>query len=548
MTDICNTICTVICVAVVGFIVFLIVSACKDKAEAHAEENRKILQAEARDRQAQEERFRSLKSYLDSGMNRFGESLRNFFREDSVYTRYHEQHEKLLSEISGMKSNLSRFEEVCESKGVDYEEYGKNILKVIDRMEVIADSFSKFSNSVARFSNSGSMLMNKEQYGTINRAYWASIHNMSEASVEAGIGRINNAIENLPESSFSEIDLEELLKYVWFYASEKEYSSSNFSKVEKMFYGIYKKEYGGNYFSYSHIKNYHIDVELANIYAMKQHERSDGRDFLMGSHISRISTDFHTSRDLTVVASFLMWIGEYRGENDILKYMVKEEMIISDEAKERLRLFSVSAGNVPRSFDVSTNDEVFFFDITALTWTERDYSALFDNFALHNKVITYSLAIRRDETSLLFPQDITALSTENILRKLSIQFMEEYGGTASAKQINCVALSGTGEEKLSGILTASRECPQMGILVHLARIGKNLNIKFYTLFIPNNGTAAFQKQQCLSLYNKLSPSLTDWENSLKDATLTSIQQLLNAVPHITTDKNPAQNTDNFPVF
>ena len=54
MTDICNTICTVICVAVVGFIVFLIVSACKDKAEAHAEENRKILQAEARDRQAQE--------------------------------------------------------------------------------------------------------------------------------------------------------------------------------------------------------------------------------------------------------------------------------------------------------------------------------------------------------------------------------------------------------------------------------------------------------------------------------------------------------------
>ena len=112
MTDICNTICTVICVAVVGFIVFLIVSACKDKAEAHAEENRKILQAEARDRQAQEERFRSLKSYLDSGMNRFGESLRNFFREDSVYTRYHEQHEKLLSEISGMKSNLSRFEEV----------------------------------------------------------------------------------------------------------------------------------------------------------------------------------------------------------------------------------------------------------------------------------------------------------------------------------------------------------------------------------------------------------------------------------------------------
>ena len=67
----------------------------------------------------------------------------------------------------------------------------------------------------------------------------------------------------------------------------------------------------------------------------------------------------------------------------------------------------------------------------------------------------------------------------------------------------------------------------MGILVHIAKIGKKLNIKFYTLFMPDVNQLMEQKQQALSLYKKLSPSISMWESSLKDTILMVVQQLLN---------------------
>ena len=55
-----------------------------------------------------------------------------------------------------------------------------------------------------------------------------------------------------------------------------------------------------------------------------------------------------------------------------------------------------------------------------------------------------------------------------------------------------------------------------------------------------------QKQQALSLYKKLSPSVAMWESSLKDTILFAIQQLLNS-----TSEYPSGNislNDNAPVF
>ena len=88
----------------------------------------------------------------------------------------------------------------------------------------------------------------------------------------------------------------------------------------------------------------------------------------------------------------------------------------------------------------------------------------------------------------------------------------------------------------------------MGLFVHLVRIGKKLNIKFYTLFLPNSNDLEAQKQQALSLYNKLSPMVTMWEASLKDSILGLIQQLLNTVPIINPDEIQPKHIDNSPVF
>lgn len=86
---------------------------------------------------------------------------------------------------------------------------------------------------------------------------------------------------------------------------------------------------------------------------------------------------------------------------------------------------------------------------------------------------------------------------------------------------------GSGEEKMEGILVSSNECKQMGIVIYIARIGRKLTIKFYTLFMPTAMDLATQKQEALSLYNKLSPSVTMWESSLKDTMLMALEQMLN---------------------
>lgn len=50
------------------------------------------------------------------------------------------------------------------------------------------------------------------------------------------------------------------------------------------------------------------------------------------------------------------------------------------------------------------------------------------------------------------------------------------------------------------------------------------------LFIPIINDIGEQRQQVISLYKKLSPTVTMWENSLKDTILMAIQQLLNVAP------------------
>ena len=117
-----------------------------------------------------------------------------------------------------------------------------------------------------------------------------------------------------------------------------------------------------------------------------------------------------------------------------------------------------------------------------------------------------------------------------VLEKIQEVFADEYGNAVVSMCKDCIALSGSGEEKISGILSQSKECEQLGIFVHIARIGKKLNIKFYTLFMPVSGDLADQKQQALSMYKKLSPNVTMWEDSLKDTILIAIQQMLNNTP------------------
>jgi len=59
------------------------------------------------------------------------------------------------------------------------------------------------------------------------------------------------------------------------------------------------------------------------------------------------------------------------------------------------------------------------------------------------------------------------------------------------------------------------------------KIGKKLNIKFYSLFNPLKKDVDIQRQQALFLYKNLSPTVSVWESSVKETVQMSLQQILN---------------------
>ena len=192
------------------------------------------------------------------------------------------------------------------------------------------------------------------------------------------------------------------------------------------------------------------------------------------------------------------------------------------------------------------NNSTVYFDVSALSWGDDEYVGLFENLAFQEKNLSYSLAVRDEDKELFVAQGIRIPTLSTILTKLNEVFFEEYGSDATASMKKCIALSGSGEETIIGILAISEKCKQMGLLVHVAHIGKKLNIKFYTLFMPNSNSLMDQKQQALSLYKKLSPSVAMWESSLKDTILFAIQQLLNSASEYPSGNIPL--SDNDPVF
>lgn len=252
-----------------------------------------------------------------------------------------------------------------------------------------------------------------------------------------------------------------------------------------------------------------------------------GGEDVLRDHVRNLLKVEANSNILTLLASGLMWMNAYQTEHTVLQHMLTTGKEMSAKTQERLHSLTNGGGKAPSGFDVKSTVGSLYFDVSALAWKDDEYIGLFENLAFQDKALTYSLAIRDENKDLFIPQGINVPDTNVVLNKFRAVFAEEYGSGVVAQAVNCIALSGSGEEKMEGILASAGECKQMGILIHIARIGKKLIIKFYTMFMPNGSNLAAQKQQALSMYKKLSPTVTMWESSLKDTMLMAVEQLLN---------------------
>ena len=239
------------------------------------------------------------------------------------------------------------------------------------------------------------------------------------------------------------------------------------------------------------------------------------------------NTSACTDADLELLSSSFMWMKAYDLEEIVLKFMLEKHVQMSSKLQERLHSLSNRKGAAPEEIDNrGTGGESF--DISSLAWKEDDYDAFFKNLEFKEIVLTYPLAIREEDQVLSLGNGINIQNIDSIARIIVGEMQAEYGNTVNSELSILAAVSGNTEQKMQGILVKTQDCPYMSVFMYLIPIGRKLDIKFYTMFMPVGTSASSQCEQANILNRKLNPNATMWETSIKETLLFAIQKMLNS--------------------
>lgn len=352
-------------------------------------------------------------------------------------------------------------------------------------------------------------MMLPDAYGQINHEFLEAAQAMTRPEAEATIAGFEAARIESSLGAITALDPRKLLLALWFFAMEKPYQAKDLANAQHYCTWFFNQKCP--------------DVKLAEWYAQRQLGGPDAITRIDNKEFENVTAPLAEQW-----ASGLMWLQGYRQELDILQKMLESKLPMSPKVQERFHALKNGGENASATHQAVSNGDQLFFDVSALAWKDAEYNSLFENLAFQDKKLTYGLAVRDEDKDLMLPAGVSLPGKDALLAKFQSDFAEEYDDQASARGVEFVMLSGSGEEHMDGILAVSTECCQLGIAAHMARIGKKVNIKFYTLFLPEGLELAAQKQQVLSLCRKLNPTVNMWESGLKTSMLTAIQQLLNS--------------------
>lgn len=494
----CDVLCIIVIIGIIAYVISIITENNKKAAEREQQERRRVEENKKEQDKRVVGAWNTIRQFLKQEQNynmTKDEELDPTYRfavevEGSLVGYYNGNYKSVVSALyDSVKIVQGEQRNIAEHMIRQLEELGK-------KQDALPDN----------------IMMNSGEYGKANRLYLTSIEKLIQRDkAEEIVKRYQAIIDDVDYDNFININLNELLKAVWFFALEPRFSSE-FDSAKKVFCRICKKR--------------KFDIMIADLYVKN---KTGGEDAIREPIDKILKLDYEKklkTRLLTIVASSLMWMKAYSSENIILQYMLSKEMEMTPKMKQRLHDLSKGSKS-PKEYLKTSSDEELYFDVSALAWQEDDYIGLFDNFAFQEKVLTYSLAVRDEDKELFVTKEIKIPSLIQVETKLKNIFKQEYGDVVKSQIVNGKGLSGSDEEEMMGILISSEECQQLGVFTYLVKIGKKLNIKFYTLFMPKEQQLDKQRQQALSLYKKLSPSVAMWEASLKETTLLAIQQLLN---------------------
>ena len=321
--------------------------------------------------------------------------------------------------------------------------------------------------------------------------------------------------------SFSDIPLDDILYVMWFYALNKPFDSDHFEKISKIYLHAYQKFIDESF--------------IAKCYAMMQVATEDVISDQIRSHLHYLAVSNSTTQvnnsskynSLHRLSSALMWMKAYKAEEQVLQFMLKNNVLMSAKEQERLYLLSTSTNINIDLKDHHLSSDLKNVRMDSLDWKSEDYTSFFNNLAFQNKKLTEMLVLRDEHKDLVVSPNFSLPSTDVISNKMQEAFNDEYGDVVqvSFERINSIADE---SEEMEGFLAVSDEVSSLGVFTLLVRIGKKLNIKFYTLYLPEDVSVEQQSKKAISMYKKISPTVTMWEKSLKDTFLTAIEQVLNS--------------------
>ena len=295
-----------------------------------------------------------------------------------------------MKEINGKLVKESRKED--QSATIAQEES-----RAITQARHIAEGLREFGQEV--YTCHQSKMMDEGTYGKINKRYWDGVIGLKRTSVVAYIEQCENLLNSTNFDDIFSIDLEEVLRCVWFFATEKTFAALDFQKAEKYF---------------PEFINAAMQMLLSQIYMQRKkwaERMSSGSSTCLVKKRRRFK-----EININCIRTYVDECVPVR--STVLQSMLTTGKEMTVKTQERLHSLTNGGGKAPSGFSVRSSGNMLYFDVSALAWKDDEYKGLFENLAFQDKKLTYSLAVRDENKDLVISQRVNVPGVQEILEKI----------------------------------------------------------------------------------------------------------------------------------
>lgn len=378
--------------------------------------------------------------------------------------------------------------------------------------------------------------LDAEKYGQINTEFYNEIINLnaSRNDVEK-LHRIYNKITHDKQIVNFNLDfVKTSLKTLYSVAFQEPFDAQMYSLVYEIYDKYTYSAYDNGYKVYA-IPTF--DLMFTKIYSYFRMGKGV-LDQISGQIDNWINaTRNGNSSDIILMASGMMWMGNYDLEHRLLKIAASNNIPMEPYVQERLKFLESGGAVGPSMFNVSDNSN-FNYDYSAINWQAKDFDTFFRNIIFKNENINYALAIPEFKKSFKSKHQ-TVITYEKIYDQLLKMAQNEYMSEISCQKVVANSLSETDSFEENAILVipdkTEIKAEYAGELVFYDRIGVNVNIRIVTVFIPNVDIPAKDNMnRALGLKQGNYPKLNIVLESIKDSIAREIDDLCESGP-VSTD-------------